>query len=582
ASAALLYSVWGFRPTNSLVGNDSQTDLENSFYDPINDANSAQDQRVNPAINLRNQNTLFKSTNLIANAYAEYLFTPKLKLRVAGGINNSGYEANIFNSSLTQSGSKWSSAGPNGTYITSPSFNWLSDNTLTYTNTFNKDHHLTVLGGFSSQRNKSSYKYIYASQIKDETLGLDALDLVPAGNTTVSSNTSRWTLASLLGRLNYDYKGRYLLTASYRADGSSKFAPGKRWGYFPSASAAWKFKQESFMKDVNFISDGKIRIGYGESGNNRVSDFAYLPQLSLSQIQYWYSSNGSPVQIGAVTTAPGNYDLQWETNKQTNIGLDLSFLKSRLGLTVDIYKRVTDNLLLNANLPYANGVQGGAGFKNIGSLENRGLEITLNSTNIQTKDFRWTSNFNISFNKNKILNLTEGQNSLLSGSGTFFNTTYTGLSPYISVKGRSLGEMYGLVWDGVYQYGDFDKMPNGSYLLKPNITTNGSSRTGVRPGDIKYKDLNGDLLVNADDYTIIGRGLPIHTGGFSNNFTYKNWDLGVFLQWSYGNNIINANRYVFEGGMGVNNLSLNQFASFNNRWTPTNPSNDFPSPGRGS
>ncbi|MNE11582.1 TonB dependent receptor [compost metagenome] len=252
----------------------------------------------------------------------------------------------------------------------------------------------------------------------------------------------------------------------------------------------------------------------------------------------------------------------------------MSFLKSRLGLTVDVYKRVTTDLLLNAELPYSHGIQSSTGFKNIGRLENRGVEITLNSTNVKTKNFNWTSNFNISFNKNKILDLNEGQNSLIRGSGTFFNTTYTSLSPYISVKGRSVGEMYGLIFDGVYQYSDFDKMPNGSFLLKNDITTNGATRASIQPGDIKYKDLNGDLVVNNNDYTIIGRGLPIHTGGFSNNFSYKAWDLGVFLQWSYGNNIINANRYVFEGGI-VTNPNLNQFASFENRWTPTNQTNDL-------
>jgi len=574
ASSVLLYSVWGYRPAAALSGRDQGTNLIDSFYDPTNELANNQDYRVNPLISLENQKTVYKATTMVANGYAEYAFTPKLKLRVAAGITNANTETNIFNNSLTQSGSKWNSSGPNGTYATSPAFNWLNDNTLTYKNTFNKDHNLTVLVGYSAQRSKSSYRSIYASQITNESLGIDALDLVPAANTVVNSRSSVWTLQSFLGRLNYDFKGKYLLTASFRADGSSKFAPGKRWGYFPSASAGWRFSQESFLKDATWLSDGKIRIGYGESGNNRVGDFAYLPQLNLGNTQYWYSFNGKPVAIGSVITAAGNYDLQWETNTQTNIGLDLSFFKNRLGLTADIYKRVTNDLLLNAQLPYASGVQSGTGFKNIGSLENRGLEITLNSTNIQTKNFRWTSNFNISFNKNKILELTEGQNSLLAGSGTFFNTTYTSLSPYISVKGRSVGEMYGLIFDGVYQYADFDKMPNGSFLLKPNITTNGSTRASIQPGDIKYKDLNGDLVVNNNDYTIIGRGLPIHTGGFSNNFSYKNWDLGVFLQWSYGNNIINANRYVFEGGI-VTNPNLNQYASFENRWTPTNQNNDL-------
>ncbi|WP_230383756.1 SusC/RagA family TonB-linked outer membrane protein [Pedobacter endophyticus] len=572
ASTALYYAVWGYRPAAALSGRDENTNILDSFYDPTNDLANNQDYRVNPLISLQNQKTLYKATAMVANGYAEYAFTPKLKLRIAGGFTNTNTETNIFNNSLTQSGSKWNATGPNGTFATSPNFNWLNDNTLTYRNTFNSDHNLTALVGYSSQGNRNSYRSIYATQVTNESLGIDALDLVPASNSSVTSRSSRWMLQSFLGRVNYDFKGKYLLTASFRADGSSKFAPGNRWGYFPSASAGWRFSQEKFMKNVTWLSDGKIRVGYGASGNNRVDDFAYLPSINLADIQYWYSFNGQPVAIGSVITAGGNTDLKWETNLQTNIGLDLSFFKNKLGLTLDVYKRVTNDLLLNAQLPYASGIQRATGFKNIGSLENRGLEISLNSTNIQTKNFRWTSNFNISFNQNKIVELTEGQNSLLSGSGTFFNTNYSSLSPYISVKGRPVGEMYGLIFDGIYQYADFDKMPNGAYVLKPNITTNGATRASIRPGDIKYKDLNGDLVVNNNDYTIIGRGLPIHTGGFSNNFTYRNWDLGVFLQWSYGNNIINANRYVFEGGI-VYNPNLNQYASFQNRWSPTNPSN---------
>lgn len=572
ASAGFLYSVWGYRPTTSLIGNDSNTDLLNSFYDPANDNNNAQDYRVNPVINLDNQKTKYKTTTIQTNGYGEYSITPKLKLRLSAGINSNERISNIFNNSQTQSGSKWGTNGPNGSYVNSSSFSLVNDNTLTYKNTFNRNHNLTLVGGYSTQSNKSNYQAIVAKNITDEAMELDALDMVDSKNLSVSSVSSRWTLQSFFGRANYDYKGRYLLTATFRADGSSKFAPNHKWGYFPSASAAWKFSQEDFFKNIKWLSDGKLRIGYGESGNNRVSDFAYASQANLTNVQYWYSSNNLSPAPGLVITTADNRDLKWETNKQTNIGLDLSFLKKRITLTTDIYKRVTDDLLLEALLPYAMGLPSAVGFKNIGSLENRGLEITVGTTNIKNKNFTWSTDFNISFNKNKILALTEGTNTLTRGSGTFFDTNFASLSPYISVKGRSIGEMYGLIFDGVYQYSDFNRLPDGSYSLKSNIPTNGS--TAVRPGDIKYKDLNGDLAITADDYTIIGRGLPIHTGGLSNNFTYKNWDLNIFMQWSYGNNIINANRYLFEGGI-TSNLYLNQFASYANRWTPTNPSNEM-------
>jgi TonB-linked SusC/RagA family outer membrane protein len=571
ASATTLYSVWGFRPTTSISGRDSAVNLVDEFYDPGNEIANNQDYRVNPLQNIQNQLTLIKVNNLIANAYAEYAVTKDLQLRIAGGINTVNTERDIFNNSKTQSGSKWSSNGVNGSIEFLPSSTWRSENALSYRKHWS-DHHLTALAVFEAQGSRWSQRRLAANQIPNEDLGLDAIDLAPAANRTLTSLSAEWAMASLLGRVNYDYKSKYLFTASIRADGSSKFPAGNKWGYFPSASAAWRFSSEPFMEGLRFVSDAKVRIGYGASGNNRVGEYAYMAQLQLTNNNYWYSAGAGPLEIGSVIMSSGNPNLRWETNAQTNIGLDLAFFKDRVTLTVDAYRRVTRDLLLEASLPYMQGVETARGFKNVGKMENRGLELTLTGIIIENKRFSWNSNFNISFNKNKIQALAEGQISILSGSGTFFNTTFSGLSPYISVIGRPLGEMYGLVFDGVYQFSDFDVMPNGTYLLKPDIPTNGSGRNAIRPGDIRYKDLNGDLQVNNQDYTIIGSGLPKHTGGFSNNFRYGNFDLNVLLQWSYGNDIINANRYVFEGGI-VNNPNLNQFATYANRWTPDNPSN---------
>ena len=570
ASATTLYSVWGWRPVTSIAGRDSTVDLLNSFYDPTNDIANNQDFRVNPLINIQNQYTLNKIGNLMVNAYAEYAFTKQLTLRVAAGITTISDETDVFNNSNTQSGSKWNASGVNGSITFKPVSTWLNENTLTYRTTIRNDHHLTVLGNISAQGNKNAWRQFSATQVPNEDMGIDGLDL--ATTYTTVSWSSRWTMASGLARVNYDYKSKYLFTASLRADGSSKFAAGNKWGYFPSASAAWRLSSEPFMQRFKAISDAKLRVSYGTSGNNRVGDFAYLSQLQLTNLQYWYSWNNQAPANGAVTTAAGNKDLKWETNQQTNIGLDLALFRNRVNITVDLYKRITRDLLLNAALPYTNGVESSTGFKNIGKLQNQGLEISFNTINVETRNFSWNSNFNISFNQNKIMSLTEGQNAILYGSGTFFNTTHSSLFPYISVVGRPLGEMYGLVFDGVYQFSDFDAMPGGTYLLKPDVPTNGATRSAIRPGDIKYKDLNGDLVVDNKDYTIIGSGIPVHTGGFSNNFRYGNFDLNVLLQWSYGNDVINANRYIFEGGV-VNNPSLNQFASYANRWTPDNPSN---------
>ncbi|WP_443937377.1 SusC/RagA family TonB-linked outer membrane protein [Pedobacter sp. MW01-1-1] len=575
ASATLLYSVWGTRPTNGQSNIGAGFDPVSDLYDPVSDGLAFnQDYRVNPLVNLENQVTINKTNSLVANAYAQYEFTKKLKLRIAGGVTNTMRERNIFNNSNTQSGSKWNASGPNGTIAFTPVNNWLSDNTLTYTTKIGKDHNFSMLVNYSAQENNSSNRSFYANQLPNQELGLDGLDLAAPENTSLTSSSSTWTMQSVLSRINYDYKSKYLFTASFRADGSSKFPKNGKWGYFPSISGAWRISSEEFLKNTKWLSNAKLRVGYGQTGNNRVGDFSYLRQINLTNNNYWYSYNNLPAQIGSTVTSIGNDNLKWEVSEQTNIGLDLGLLKDRISLTVDLYRKTTKDLLLAAALPYALGIQSNSGFKNIGSLQNQGLEISLDTRNIEGKDFNWSSNFNISFNQNKILSLTDNQSYILSGSGTFFNTTYSSLSPYISVVGNPLGQMYGLISDGVYQFSDFDLMPNNTYLLKPNVTASLQARNAVRPGDAKYKDLNGDGIINSSDYTIIGNGLPKYTGGFSNNISYKGFDLNVLLQWSVGNDIINANRYVFEGGL-VNNPNLNQFATYADRWTPSNPSNTY-------
>ena len=210
-------------------------------------------------------------------------------------------------------------------------------------------------------------------------------------------------------------------------------------------------------------------------------------------------------------------------------------------------------------------------MKNIGKVRNDGIELTLNTVNIQTKDFKWSTNFNISFNKNTVLELSENQVSLLSSAN--FDQNFRGQPNYIAKKGYPMGMMYGYIYEGTYKYDDFNKSGN-TYTLKGNVPYF-AGESNTQPGMPKYKDLNGDGIINADDRTMIGRGLPIHTGGFTNNFEYKGFDLNIFFRWSYGNDILNANRLFFESGF-QKKKDLNQFASFANRWTPENPNSDIP------
>jgi TonB-linked SusC/RagA family outer membrane protein len=558
ASTNLLYAVWGYRP---VTGNDNI--LDDELFDPGFDYNVIADYRVNPVLSAKNEIRRNITTGLIANAYAEYKIVPSLTLRITGGITNNMLRNEAFYNSLTQAGNPRNSSGANGSIYYNPTTSWLNENTLTYRKTFNKVHNLTILGGYTGQATKTARTGFNGLNVPNESLGLDGLDESPSQIGT--SLSSRWGLLSYLGRVNYNYNSKYYLTASFRSDGSSKFAPGNRWGYFPSAAFSWRMSGEEFMKKLKFVSDAKLRLSYGETGNNRVSDFPYLDQITQPNSAGYSYGNGSPSK-GAILTAFGNKNLRWETTKQVNIGYDLSLFKQRVNLTVDLYRKTTHDLLLQALLPYTAGLS--TAFKNVGKMQNEGLEFTLNTTNISNKTFSWNTNFNISFNKNKVLALAENQTALTSPVN--FDQKWNALSPYIAVVGQPVGQLYGVIWDGVYQYEDFDKSPQGVYTLKGNIPRNGNP--SVQPGDIKYKDINGDGNVNAADFTVIGRGLPVHTGGMSNNFTYKGFDLNVFLQWSYGNDIINANRLLFEGN-GKQSRFFNQYASYADRWQPDNPSN---------
>jgi TonB-dependent starch-binding outer membrane protein SusC len=558
ATLSLLSNVWGYRP----VTNNS-TDLLDELFDPAIDPVVSGDYRFNPIISIKNELRESINANLTTNAYAQYNILPNLTLKVSGGYNKGNIDRNAFFNSQTNGGSPRNANGVNGSINNFQFSSWLNENTLTYKKKIRK-HDFNVLGGFTAQQYKIKSYGFRAVLVPNESLGINGLDEAPLGNTYSTSNSSIWTMSSFLGRLNYNYASKYLFTTSFRADGSSKFLGKNKWSYFPSGAFAWRMSQENFFKRLKFIDDAKLRLSLALTGNNRVSDFPGYDQLNFG-IGTGYSFNNSITQ-GLGYEAFGNPNLKWETTQQIDLGYDISLFKQRVQLTVDVYKKTTKDLLLRADIPATTGLE--TAFKNVGSIQNKGIEFTLNTVNFKKKSFKWESNFNISFNKNKVLALTENQNNILSFVG--FDIGYNGNPFYISQIGQSLGQMYGLIWDGNYQYEDFDKTSTGAYILKSNVPDNGKPRANVQPGGIKYKDINGDGTINNKDFTIIGRGTPIHTGGFSNNFAYKNFDVNIFFQWSYGNDLLNANRLIFEGNGRPN---LNQFATYTERWTPTNPSN---------
>ncbi len=369
---------------------------------------------------------------------------------------------------------------------------------------------------------------------------------------------TRYTNLSFFSRINYDYMNKYYVSVNARADGASKFAPGKQWGYFPSGSVAWRVKNEKFLKDVNFITDLKFRAGIGSVGNNRINDYLFLTTFK-NDGAYYYGINNQPI-TAYYSSGLVNEVLQWESNESKNYGMDISLFHDRISLSIDLYNNNAKNLLLN--VPIASTYGYATQLQNIGKTSNKGVEIQINATVVRKKDFNWTANFNMSFNKNKVEAL--GLNQQL-----FYPAASWGVSgqptDYIVRIGDPVGAMWGLVNDGFYKVSDFDyNAATSVYTLKAGVVSNVGIIGTVQPGSVKFKDLNGDGVIDMDkDRQVIGNPTPKFTGGLNQQFSYKNFDMSVFLNFSYGNDIYNANKVEFTNGYTGNSNLLDIMA---NRW----------------
>ena len=577
----VVQGAWQYRPTTG-VGNQ---DLVNALADSValadfyngNGATSLGDNLINPLVQAQNEHRKNVTNTSTLNAFAEYSFLENFKLRVSGGYTSTNVKTEQFYNSQTQQGNIFKNAAgavPNANGVNASIYNtlnssWLNENILSYNQTINKDHSIDALIGFTYQGAKTLTTGFRSINIPPAQEYLGILSLVTGTGNSPLSAGSQWQLYSFLGRVNYGYKDKYLVTLSARSDGSSKFTPGKQWGYFPSGALAWRFGQESFVKKLfPKLSEGKLRVSYGAVGNNKVGDFSYLSQFGNLSTGQGYPVN-NVYTGGVIPFFYGNDNLTWETTREFDLGVNLGLFEDRIAIEADYYYKKTSNFLLGVPLPSLAGYANGANsqYQNAGNLTNEGFEFTLNTVNVQSGNFRWTSSFNISFNRSKILNFYNGLDTRQTTWGLAGSAT-----AWVSKAGGPLSQFYGYKWGGVYQYADFNQLANGTYVLKNGLPTYSAN---VQPGDPKYVDINGDGVVDANDQTVLGTPFPIHTGGFTNNLTYKNLSLNVFFQWSYGNQILNANRIVFEstGGYFTNG---NQFTSYADRWTPTNPTNDIP------
>jgi TonB-linked SusC/RagA family outer membrane protein len=437
-------------------------------------------------------------------------------------------------------------------------YNYVSESTLNYNTTFAKHHNINLLAGYSFQKNV----YNEGSQYGQNGTTTNSLVQYPTdagiilGTVAYSANA----LISTFGRANYSYDDKYLASASIRSDGSSRFGTNNQYAVFPAFSAAWRIGEEAFMKNLTSISELKLRGSYGVTGNNNIGDFS--SQSYTTQVNYVFGAGNATPVFGFSPSTLANASLTWETNKQTDLGLELGMFGDRLYFTADAYHRLTTNLLLNRNVPaifgYATSV-----LSNIGSVENNGLEFAIKTANLTGK-LKWTTDANISFNQNKVIALTS------DGSFVGYDAAFGYTNSIRVVPGEAMGSFYGYRQIGVYK-------DAADVAASPKWASGGSV-----PGDVKFADINGDGKIDANDIVNIGSPLPKFTYGFTNHFEYKNFSLNVLFQGVYGNKILNAaDRYTdyYNGSFNVRTNALNRWESptdpgdgMTPRATVTNPS----------
>lgn len=539
-------------PTGGVRFTDDQ--LKNTDVSEIMQADDSQYDIYNPVITNDAVTQTSYTRQYTTNAGIDIDILKNLTWRTQGSYMWQQVRDDYWDDGRTKTSQTYN--GPYGNRNNSEKFSWQVTNTLNWKKYFG-DHSLNVMVGqetyFSESENlKNTYSDFPANNF--------GLNNVAMANTVYSksSGKSQFALSSVFGRVMYSYADRYLVTATLRGDGVSRFAPGHQWGMLPSVSAAWRISEENFMKGNTIFDQLKLRVGYGTTGNCNIDDYMYVTGYSGS----FYAINNQEVSTLTPGDVLANEKLRWEQTKSFNVGLDMSVLNNRVSVTADFYNQQSDNLLLKNQIPTSTGYS--TQFQNIGSIRNRGFEFVVNSTNIRTKDFKWSTSFNISFNRSKVLALygSGGANQLIDGN-------------FIVQVGQRLGQFYGYEYDGVYTTDDFVQNANGTYSLKDGvIRLKGGNAANVKPGDIKFKsttgeaDAKGNPVFSTNDRVAMGNGEPNFTGGITNNFSYKGFDLSIFMNFVGGNKVFNANARRFYGPYLPNE---NTFVAMANRFRLIDP-----------
>ena len=506
----------------------------------------------NPVGNLLESSNKAVIYQAIGNVYAELDLFKTLTLRSSAGLD---FRSQIENEFLTRDYPGGFNAPPEtrgaGRTSTNQQVIWLQENTLTFNPNLGEKHSLTLLAGESMQESDRFTSGAggtgYATNAVPYLSGVSVF-------TKPSSYEDQWGLLSVFGRAIYNYDQRYLAMVSMRADGSSRFRDGRKFGYFPAVSLGWRVAKEAFFPQNKIVSDLKLRASFGANGNQEFYPYARFQRYSAN---ISYPGTGTTVLPGIAQREIGNPDVKWETTYQYNGGLDLGMFDNRLTLTLDVYRKRTIDLLTQVQIPLSSGSDALEIIQNVGSIQNQGVELGLNTTNVQAVGggFGWTTNLNLTMNRNKVLDLGQAADAegkltdrrLPSGNG-------------FTLVGQPLGVFYAYQVQGIFQnQAEVDTAP----VQNPGKTA---------PGDVRFRDLNNDGIINEKDRAVIGNPNPKAIAGITNTFTFKGLELSVFFQGSFGNDIYNQNREILEGM----SLPLNQSTRVLDRWTATNPSTSVP------
>ncbi|MBF9238245.1 TonB-dependent receptor [Hymenobacter sp. BT683] len=492
---------------------------------------------------------IIKSVNnrLIGSQYAEFEFIKNLKYRATFGLDYTYARDDRFYSTLTNAGAAVRGEASLGT-LQDLNYNHIS--AFNYAKTFAEDHNVSALLVGEYQRDSYSDSFLQATGFPSNSIR----ELSAGANKTIATSSSTGNaLFGALAKVDYSFRGRYLLGASVRRDQSSRFGKDNQVGYFPAVSAGWRVIDEAFFKDQTVVSEMKLRGSYGETGNQPNGNFTSRGLIGPGAN---YLDQG-----GLAFTQLANPSLKWERTKQTNVGIDLGFLENRFYISADVYQRKTDDLLLPQRLPTDTGFPSYSA--NVGNIENKGVELALTTVNFRNEGtgFNWETNFNISFNRNKVTKLSDPA---ITGSAAGFASRL--------IVGQPLGAFYGYRVDRLFQTQEEINLLDAEAKVKSNSPTALYQTSLTRPGDIKFKDLNGDGRITAADQEIMGNAQPKFFGGITNTFRYMGFDLSAFVQYNVGNKIYNHSK-AFTQGMST---TYSQDVDVLNRWTPTNTNTNIP------